>query len=229
MTLARGLSHPFSLAYSLCIAALVCQFCRRPQECMEHAEEALGISGRYGMAYWLVTSRILSALAKAELDDRKEGIARAKKALRAYVASGPSLMYPYWLSVIAELQAGETDPHDSLALVDEGQTCVQATDERWPEAELHRLRGELLLSHKTKSSSEGEACFQLALDTAREQGCKAYELRAAISLYRCRAADGKRDKKARARRLLGEVYDSFSEGFDLPDLRSAADLLDRLK
>lgn len=225
VTLARELSHPFSLAYSLSIASLVCQFCRKPQECLEYAEAALDISTRYGMAYWLVTSRTLMALAKAELGYGKEGITQAKQALKAYVASGPLLMYPYWLLAIAELQASEAEPYTALALVDEARTGVEATEERWCEAELYRLRGDLLLSGRSSGCAEGEACLKLALDTARRRSCKAYELRAAMSLGRCLARQGREDE---ARELLCEVCNSFTEGFDLPDLRCAAQLMDGL-
>ena len=97
---------------------------------------------------------------------------------------------------------------------------------RWCEAELHRLRGEFILSDRTGLFSEGEACIKLALDTAHGQSCRAYELRAAISLVRCLTKDGRKDQ---ACQVLSNVYDSFTEGFDLPDLRLAKELLDLLK
>ena len=96
---------------------------------------------------------------------------------------------------------------------------------RWCEAELYRLRGELLLQHAVAQPEEAEACFQLALAVARRQQAKSLELRAAMSLSRLWQRQGKRDK---ARQLLAEIYDWFTEGFDTADLQEAKVVLEEL-
>src|SRR5207253_11031937 len=102
---------------------------------------------------------------------------------------------------------------------------VHTLGERWWEAELHRLKGELLLQQSPDHHAEAHACFQQALDVARDQQAKALELRAATSLARLWQQQGKR---AEAYPLLAEVYGWFTEGFDTPDLQEAKALLDEL-
>ena len=110
---------------------------------------------------------------------------------------------------------------------------MEKTGERYYEAELHRQRGELLLlraakSHPTQGSleqAEAEACFQHALDVARQQQAKSLELRAAMSLARLWQRQG---KQAEARELLAPIYGWFTEGFDTADLQEAKALLQDL-
>jgi predicted ATPase len=115
------------------------------------------------------------------------------------------------------------------------------TGERWSEAELYRLRGQLTLQkfhvlastvqapdlqHVTSSlHAEAEACFQKAIDLARQQQAKSWELRASTSLARLWQSQ---DKREEARQLLAEIYGWFTEGFDTKDLQEAKALLDQL-
>ena len=98
-------------------------------------------------------------------------------------------------------------------------------DERYWEAELHRLRGEAMLASKDRELSGAEACFDKALSVAMDQDSKALALRAATSLARLRAATGRRDE---ARSILSPVYGEFTEGFDTADLREAKNLIEEL-
>ena len=108
---------------------------------------------------------------------------------------------------------------DALALVD-------TTEERWWAAELHRLKGELLLALSTDNAAEAETCFRHALDIARHQQAKSLELRAAMSLARLWQRQGKR---AEAHALLAPIYGWFTEGFDTADLQEAQALLVELQ
>ena len=108
--------------------------------------------------------------------------------------------------------------HDALTFVDK-------TGERVFEADLHRLKGQLLLQQSSDNQSEAETCFHQALEVAQSQQAKSWELRAATSLARLWQSQEKRDE---ARQLLGEVYDWFTEGFDTADLKDAKALLDEL-
>ena len=102
---------------------------------------------------------------------------------------------------------------------------MDTTGERWYEPELYRLKGELLLAHAMGHDTEAETCFRQALDIARRQQAKSWELRAALSLSRLWQRQGKRDE---ARELLAEVYGWFTEGFDTADLQEAKALLEEL-
>jgi len=102
---------------------------------------------------------------------------------------------------------------------------VNKTGERWPEAELHRLKGQLLLSLSADNHAEAEGCFHQALAIARRQQAKSLELRVAMSLSRLWQ---QQDKRAEAQQLLAEIYGWFTEGFDTPDLQEAKALLEEL-
>ena len=99
------------------------------------------------------------------------------------------------------------------------------TGEHFYEAEIHRLKGELLLAHSMANQKETEACFHQAVDVARRQQAKSLELRATMSLARLWQRQGKRTA---ARELLAPIYDWFTEGFDTADLQEAKALLDAL-
>ena len=114
---------------------------------------------------------------------------------------------------------------EGLELVTEALTLTQRDDERWWEAELHRVKGELLLTNSPNASGEAEACFNLALDIARKQSARSLELRAATSLARLWQEQRKLQE---ARDLLAPIYNWFTEGFDTADLKDAKALLDEL-
>ena len=116
-------------------------------------------------------------------------------------------------------------PEAGLAALSEALALVEKTGERYYEAELHRLKGELLLQHAAPEVSHAEACFQQALDVARRQQAKSWELRAATSLSRLWQQQGKR---AEAHALLAPIYGWFTEGFDTADLQEAKALLEAL-
>ena len=114
---------------------------------------------------------------------------------------------------------------EGLTLLTEALAVTNDTGERRWEAELHRLKGELLLAGSAEHATEAETCFHQALDVARRQQAKSWELRAAVSLARLWQQQGKRTE---ARVLLAPIYGWFTEGFDTADLREARALLEAL-
>src|SRR5215831_1851131 len=138
-----------------------------------------------------------------------------QQGLTAYRATGAELFWPFWLAMLAEVygEVGQTEA--GLTVLAEALAVVDKTGERFWEAELYRLKGELLLS-QASHIGEVEACFRQALDIARHQEAKSLELRAAMSLSRLWHQQGKRQK---AYDLLAPVYHWFSEGFDTADLQ----------
>ena len=135
------------------------------------------------------------------------------------------MRHSYFLALRAEayLRAGQRD--ESLAAVDQALDFVRESGERWWEAEVYRLRGEVLLARRARDRSNAEECFRRALRVARKQTARSLELRAATSLARLWRKQGKR---AEAHDLLAPVYGWFTEGFDTPDLIDAKALLDAL-
>jgi class 3 adenylate cyclase/predicted ATPase len=134
-----------------------------------------------------------------------------------------------WTGNIISLVAATWGCHgmtnEGLELVNEALALAQRDNISWSEAELHRVKGELLLARAPSSADQAEACFNQALDVARKQSARSLELRAATSLARLRQEQGKPEE---ARTLLAPVYDWFTEGFETADLRDAKMLLDEL-
>jgi tetratricopeptide (TPR) repeat protein len=130
-----------------------------------------------------------------------------------------------WLALLAEVYGNMGQAEAALTAVAEAFAHVDKTGERYYEAELHRLQGELLLVQSPDNQSEAEACFHQAIAIARSQQAKSWELRAATSLARLWQSQNKQDE---ARKLLAEIYDWFTEGFDTRDLQDAKALLDEL-
>jgi predicted ATPase len=145
--------------------------------------------------------------------------------LEAMRAEGAVVGLPMVLAMLAEAhgKAGQTE--EGLALLDEAQGLVAKTREREYEAEVHRLEGDLLLARSPSDEAQAQASFREALEVARRQSAKSWELRAATSLARLWQRQGKRDE---ARDLLAPVYAWFTEGFDTKDLRDAKALLEEL-
>jgi predicted ATPase len=171
----------------------------------------------------MATFRLGASL--AEQGRLQEGIAKMRDGLAAWKNTGAELERPYRLSVLAKAygQLGQTEL--ALGLLAEALVAVSTSGEGFWEAELRRLKGELLLAQSDKDQLAVEECFHQAIDVARRQQAKLLELRAVTSLSRLWQRQGKSE---RARRILGGVYGWFTEGFDTADLTDAKRLLDEL-
>ena len=132
---------------------------------------------------------------------------------------------PIWLSELAVAYAELGQHDDARRCIDEAIVAVERTKERWPEAEVNRIAGEIALMGPRNDSAKAEAYFERALAVAREQHAKSWELRASVSMARLKRDHGKRDE---AHDLLAPVYNWFTEGFDTFDLKEAKALLDAL-
>jgi predicted ATPase len=160
-----------------------------------------------------------------------EGITQIRTGLAALHTMGAKILRPYLLSLLAEacVRDGQIEP--GLGALEEALATAENHAERFYEAELHRLQGEVLLRKFVRATGlsplqmQPEAAFQTALDIARRQGAKALELRAATSLSRVWQ---QQNKQQQARQLLADIYNWFTEGFDTADLQEARALLDIL-
>jgi predicted ATPase len=142
--------------------------------------------------------------------------------VQAYRASGAKVRGPRWFAFLAEACLLYGRREEGLSAVREALAEVEETEARYYEAELDRLQGELLLASKQPEEKRAEASFRKAVAVAREQGAQSWELRAATSLARLLARQGKREE---ARGLLAPVYGRFTEGFGTADLKEAKSLL----
>jgi predicted ATPase len=223
LTLAQGLAHPFSLAYAMCFAGKLCQLCRDVQAAQERATAAMALCTEQGFALYLARSTILQGWTMAEQGQGAAGLAQMRQGLGAYQITGAEVFRPYYLGFLAEAYGKVGQAGEGLTLLDEAVAAVHQTGERFCEAELYRLKGELLLVRSTGNHGEAQACFQQALTVARRQQARLWELRAAMSLSRLWQSQGKR---AAAREMLAPIYGWFTEGFDTADLQDAKALLE---
>jgi predicted ATPase len=223
LALARKIAHPFSLAIALFFAAWLSALRREWPMAGKHAEATVALCAEQGFADWLLLGTFAQGSALAEHGRTDEGIAQMRDSVATMPSRGREIARPYWLAALAAAygKAGRTD--DALAPVAEALALVDSRDERWWEAEIYRVKGELLLD--SGRSSEAETCFHRAIDIARHQSAKSLELRATTSLARLLDKQGRQDE---ARRLLGEIYGWFTEGFDTADLKDAKALLEEL-
>ncbi len=172
----------------------------------------------------------------------EEAISQMREALSAQLAIGSQIIRPHFLALLAETLAEAGQQEEGLNVLADALTQAQNSGERYYEAELHRLKGELLVARAAGSRAamaghsrspicgkpavleKADHCFRLALDIARRQKAKSLELRAATSLYRhCKQ---QRRKENETRETLAEIYQWFTEGFDTADLKEARALLE---
>jgi class 3 adenylate cyclase/predicted ATPase len=226
LTLAHALSHPFSLAWARCMAAIVSQFRRDVLVVHEHAEAAVALSTEQGFPQWAALGTILRGWALAMQSQGEEGMAQVRQGIAAWQATGAVLIVPYFCTMLADVTAHLGHPEEGIQALAEAHTLMEQQEERYWEAEVARLRGVLLLRQLGTPQAEAETWLRQALDIARRQEAKSLELRAAMSLSRLWQQQGKR---ADARALLAPIYGWFTEGFDTADLQDAKALLAALE
>jgi predicted ATPase len=222
---AQRLSHPFTLAAVLDYGAMFHQFRREPCAVHEQTEAAIALCTEQRFAYYLAWGTTMQGWAHVAQGQDTEGLAQMRHGLAALRATGASLRLPYYLALLAEACGQTGQATEGLTLLAEALAQAHKAAESWTEAELHRLKGELLLSLSADNQAEAEGCLHQALAIARLQQAKALELRAATSLSRLWQQQGKR---VDAQQLLAEIYGWFTEGFDTPDLQEAKALLEAL-
>ena len=224
LALAQELSHPFSLALALDYAAMVHQFRRERHAVQARVEAALALCMEQGFAYYAAWATIMQGWALREQGRETEGMMQMRQGLAALQATGGEVRYPYYLALLAEACGRARQVGEGLTVLSEALAAVHDTGECWWEAELYRLKGELLRG-STEHDTDAKSCFHQALNIARRQQAKSLELRAAMSLSRLWQQQGQR---AEARALLAPIYGWFTEGFDTADLQEAKTLLEAL-
>jgi predicted ATPase len=218
--------HAFTTLRALYWNAVLHQFRGEWSVVDKEAHQLIGAAEERAYAMGTATGRILQGAARAALGDGEFGIREMRDGLGAYWATGALLCRPYYLSLLAEALRSQGLVEEGLAVLTEAISLVEATGERYFEAEIHRLRGALLLAHGDVADEEIVAAYRRALEIAQVQQARSLELRASTSLARLWRNQGKRTE---ARDLLAPIYNWFTEGFDTPDLVDAKSLLDELQ
>ena len=224
LTLAREINHSFSLAYALHHTAWLHQLCRLGVETEAAGEEQIRIATDQGFPFWHATGTLYRAAGLLLRGKLEAGLALLENGLEAYRATGAGLGLPYYLSLLAEACIQARRFNDAHRALDEALTLVEKNDEHFQEAELLRLRGELLLV-ESDDQKMAEDCFHRAIETARRQQSRSFELRATTSLARLWR---RQDRGHEAYEAMTAAHEDFTEGFTTPDLVEAAALLKEL-
>jgi predicted ATPase len=222
---ARAIAHPSTEALALSVAAHFHQLRREDALCLERAEAALALADEQILPFYIAHASVLDGWALVKAGQPGEGLRRLCAGIDAARAMGVRLLTLYSLAVLAEACLETARVEEGLSAAREALAETEKTEVRFYEVELNRLEGELVLASAEPDESEAEASFRKAIALARRQEAKSWELRAATSLGRLLARQGRREE---ARGLLGPVYGWFTEGFDTADLKEAKALLDGL-
>jgi class 3 adenylate cyclase/predicted ATPase len=225
LRLAEETSHSHTLAQALSLAAAFYLDRRDVQRTERLAREAVALATEHDFPYWRATGCLWWGWTLVQRRDMEKGLAQIQQSLAQFRARGDVQTIPHALTVLAGVYGQVGQPQKGLEALAEAVGVLERTNERRREAEIHRLRGELLLSLPGQHYDEAEACFERALGIADQQNARMWELRAATSLAQVWRDRG---KHAEAHDLLAPVYGWFTEGFDTADLKDAKALLEAL-
>jgi predicted ATPase len=248
LALARELAHPLNLAWALNSAAWHYQFQGAPHAAQQYAEAEISLCEEHHFSQLHAVGLIAHGWALASQKQPREGIRLMETGLTAVQQTGAAIGRPRYLTALAEAcaAAGQTDK--ALSLLSQAEQCMTVTGECFYAAELHRVRGEITLQKETRGwrletsppssqasslkplvskevEQEAEEYFLKAIEVARQQRAKSFELRAVVSLCKLRQLQGRGES---ARQALRKIYDWFTEGSNTPDLRTARGLLAEL-
>ena len=223
--LAQKLSHPHSLAWSLAFTASLHQLRRDVPATQKEAEATIALCSEHTFPFWLAWGTILQGWVFGIEGQGDKSLSQIRDGLAAYRATGAETARPYFLTLLAEVYGKMGEIDEGLVVLNEALQTADQTANRCFEAEMHRLHAELLLSRSDHDQIVAETHLLEAIGIARRQEAKSLELRAAMSLSRLWAKQGKHEA---ARQLLTEVYSWFSEGFDTTDLQAAKSFLEEL-
>jgi len=218
--LARSINHVFSLEYALHHTGWLHQHCRLGIQTQVAGEEQVQIAGEQRFLFWEATGTLYTAGGLLQQGRMERGLRLLENGLQAYRATGAQLGLPYYLSMLTDAWIRTGRFAEAENALNEAIALADKNDERFQEAELYRLKGELVLA-QSNDRTAAEEWFSRSIMTAKRQGSKAWTLRTTMSLVRLWQKQGDREKAFTA---LSSIYGSFSEGNATPDLADAAAL-----
>lgn len=224
LNLAQELSFPFSLGYVYIMAAWLHTYRREGRAAQTWADAAVTLATEREISTWGVWAIVHRGAALAEQGQLEKGIIQMRQGLTAWRSPGTELTVTYSLAQLAQAYEQVGQAEEGLTVLAEALAMMETTNERFWEAELLRLKGELLLTHYA-DEVEAERQFYQAINVSRQQSAKSLELRSSVSLARLYRQQGKR---THAYQMLSQIYNWFTEGFATVDLREARALLEEL-
>jgi predicted ATPase len=221
----REVSQAPSLMFALLYASLTFSFCANYAVAKALIDELVALADEKGAAFWKAFGPGFQGSILSLIGQAADAVHTITSGITAWRSTGATVFIPWWLSCLARAYAELGQFDDALRCIGEAMTLVETTKERWCEAEVYRMAGEIALLSSEPDAAKAEGYFQRALAVARQQQAKSRELRAAMSMARLWRNQG---KVQQARELLAPVYGWFTEGFETCDLKEAKVLLDEL-
>ena len=222
---AREIGQAATLMVALHHASFTHIHCGNYGAANAEASELVSLTDEKGAKQWKAGGMLVRAWHFAVTGKTSEAVQVLTSGITAWRSTGSTVFMPWFLSLLARAYAGLSQFYDALRCIGEAITAVETTKEKWCEAEVHRVAGEIALLSQEPDTAKAEAYFEHALSVARQQQAKSWELRTATSMAQLWRDQRKRDE---ARELLAPVYGWFTEGFDTLDLKEAKALLDEL-
>jgi class 3 adenylate cyclase/tetratricopeptide (TPR) repeat protein len=222
---AREIGQTASLMFALSLASITHIHCGKYAAATAQLEEVITFADEKDALFWGAIGISFRGYLLASTGRASEAIDTVSSGLAAYRSTGTTLWMPLHLSSLAKANVDVGHFDGAWRNINEAMRTIEETKERWLEAEINRLAGEITLKSPIADAVKAEAYFERALTIARQQQAKSWELRAAMSMARLWRDQG---KPQQARELLARVYDWFTEGFDTVDLKEAKVLLDEL-
>jgi tetratricopeptide (TPR) repeat protein len=221
---ARETGQPTTLMYALLHAVVNHIRCGNYAAAHTHVDELIASADERGAPYWKAFGTAVRGWIFTETGKASDAVRAITSGMTSLRSTGALLYEPWHLWYLAMAYAELGQPDDARRCIDEAIDKVERSKEKWCEAEVHRIAGEIALK-SPQHPANAETHFERALAVARQQQAKSWELRAAMSMARLWRDQGKRSE---ARELLAPVYGWFTEGFDTRDLKEAKALLDEL-
>jgi predicted ATPase len=222
---AREIDHAGTLIHALATTPLTLIHCGNYATASAHSAEVVALADEKGALLWKAYGMMIQGCLLALTGKASNAVEMITCGITAWRSTGATGWTPWYLSYLARAYAecGQFDV--ARHCIGEAMTAVEATKEKWCEADIHRIAGEIALTSPEADAAKAEAYIEHALKIARERQAKSWELRAGMSLARLWRYQGKRNE---AHDLLAPIYSWFTEGFDTLDLKEAKALLEQL-
>jgi class 3 adenylate cyclase/predicted ATPase len=222
---ARKIGHAATLMYALQFTSLPHIWCGNCATANAQSDECVALADEKGALLWKVLGMLVRGWLFAQLGKASDAVQIITAGLSASRSTGSTVFMPLWLSSLTRAYAELGQFDDARRCIGEALRAIETTKEKWCEAEIYRIAGEIALLSPEPDAAKAGAYFERALAVARAQQAKSWELRAATSMARLWRDQGKREE---AHDLLAPVYGWFTEGFDTLDLKEARALLGEL-
>ena len=222
---AREVSQAPSLMFALLYTSITYSFCANYAVAKALADELVALGDETGATFWKAAGIAFQGSVLSLTGQAADAVHTITSGITAWRSTGGTVFLPWWLLCLARAYAELSRYDDAWRCIGEAMTLAETTNERWCEAEVYRMAGEIALLSSELDAAKAEGYFQRALAVARQQQAKSWELRASMSLARLWRDQG---KPQQARDLLAPVHGWFSEGFDTLDLKEAKALLEEL-